>query len=71
MATKPDTPRKITEASHEVPCSVKFLRIHVRRGNIEAVRLTNTHLVFYNRGIEQARLLLYGAPPKPSKKNGL
>lgn len=61
MASKSDPPRNITAASHEVPCSVRWLRGHARRGNIEHVRLPNRHLIFYNKGIKQARVLLYGA----------
>jgi hypothetical protein len=72
MAKKPDEPITITEASHRVPCSVKFLRNHVRRGNITEHRLPTRHLIFYEAEIEQARLLLYGtrASKKPSKKRG-
>jgi hypothetical protein len=70
MANKPDTPLTITEASHRVPCSVKFLRHHVRRGNITEHRLPTRHLIFYAAEIEQARALLYGRAATKSKKNG-
>jgi hypothetical protein len=70
MAIKPDTPLTITAASHLVPCSVKFLRHHVRRGNINEHRLPTGHLIFYAAEIKQAQTLLYGRAATPSKKNG-
>jgi hypothetical protein len=70
MANKPDTPLTITAASHLVPCSVKFLRHHVRRGNINEHRLPTGHLIFYDAEIKQARTLLYGRTANQAKKNG-
>jgi hypothetical protein len=48
---------------------VDWLRRCVRRGQIEAERMPNGHLVFRDAGIRQAKKLLYGAAAvKPSKK---
>lgn len=69
MSNSEDPPRSITAASHEVRCSVTWLRTCVRRGQIEAERLPHGHLIFRNKGIRQAKKLLYGtAATKPSKK---
>lgn len=69
MRKNEDPPRSITAASHEVMCSVTWLRTCVRRGTVEAERLPHGHLVFRNKGIRQAKELLYGTTAaKPSNK---
>lgn len=58
MAKRSDESITITEASHRVPCSVKFLRNHVRRGNINEHRLPTGHLIFY-----EAEIVVAGDDP--------
>ncbi len=64
-----DPPLTISEASHRVPCTVRFLRRNVRAGHINEHRLPTGHLIFYRKEIEQARMLMYG-DTKKRKPNG-
>jgi hypothetical protein len=70
MANKSDPPRTISEVSHELQCTVTWLRACARRGQIEAERTPHGHLVFRNKGILQAKELLYGTAAARAKKNG-
>lgn len=70
MANKSDQPRTISDASHELQCTVTWLRACAKRGQVEAERLPTGHFVFRNKGIEQARELLYGTAAARAKKNG-
>jgi hypothetical protein len=70
MANKSDLPRTISAASHEIRCTVTWLRACAKRGQVEAERLPTGHFVFRNKGIQQAKELLYGTAAVTTKKNG-
>jgi hypothetical protein len=70
MANKSDPPRTISDVSHELRCTVTWLRACAKRKQVEAERTPHGHFVFRNKGIQQARELLYGTAAIQSKKNG-